>query len=418
MKNKIDTLRTYLPKVMACTAFIQLIMSLWYTLYIRPEGAGDEGHFISAMNKIMEEGWKSATCFGISVPYQLLVMPLNLVMPTYIALRVTNLLLLLTFGWYLYNKLHIKHGFTLSIIISYVATSSFYMFGTNDALFSLALCIFFTESYYMISQKSYTNPTWALIGLCLAIFTRELIIVFMPVIIPLLYMGWKNIAFTRKSILITGGIALFLITLNGYSLTYKNRLSYDNKIAPPGLSWTQLRYLTQLEVNAGRIAEGQNVSWEKLRNYLDTYGENSLPKTVIESIFFDVRLTINQYFQDLKSSILRLFRQLGLLLIIPFISILLIKDRIERLKQSYLIILLWLVLSIFCCIIISNIELRWLAAVVLTYLIVSLEYYKGVYTAQNVLPYFSKLVLWMQVVFLCLSLFGITTYSKLILYSK
>jgi hypothetical protein len=405
----------YLPKIMLASASIQLVMCLWYTLFLRKAGAGDESHFIAALEMIRTQGWESATRFGISIPYLLLALPLQLFIPSYLALRIVNLLLLFIFIWYVYNKIRIQHTFTLSILISYIATSSFYLFGTNDALLSITLGIFFTETYFLIRDRFFANPTWALVSLCVAFFTRELFLIYLPMVLLTLFIAWKHRALTRKSLYITGVFSLFMILLNGYALKHNQRLSYDNKIAPPGLSWTQLTYLSQLEANAGRRPEGQYVSWDELRTYLDTHGEGSLPNSIGESIFFDLRFTLSESVKNMKSSIISLIRQLGLLLIFPFLTFFMFTYKHDRIRQGYLIALLWGILCIFCLIIIATVELRWLAAIVLTYLTTSYDYTNESYVAEERRPLFSAFVLCMQLVFVFLSVFGVATYSKLIL---
>jgi hypothetical protein len=416
MKNTFTNLSKHLPKLMLVSATIQILMCLLYTIVLRKEGAGDESHFIAALNMIDSQGWANATRFGISIPYLILVMPLHFIMPSYLALRITNLILLvLFFGWYLFLKLQLRHTFTLSILISYIATTNFYLFGTNDALFTISLAIFFIETYYLISNKSYLNPVWALLGLCVAFFTRELFLVFLPAVILSLFIAWRHKAFTRKAIYIVSIVTIFFIMLNGYALKQNNRLSYDNKIAPNGLSWTQRNYLSQLEVNKGKLQEGKHVSWDELRAYLNTHGENSLPKSIGESIFFDLKFTLYESIKNLKSSVIGLFRQMGLLLIFPLVAFFLFTNFQDRNKQAYLIALLWGTLYIFCVIIIYNIELRWLGAVVLTYLVASSDYYQPSIVSEDRKPIFSMLLVWMQLIFVLLSLYGIAKYSKLIL---
>ena len=126
----------------------------------------------------------------------------------------------------------------------------------------------------------------------------------------------------------------------------------------------QRQYLAQLMVNEGSLPNNNHPSWEKTDAYLTENGENSLPKRTIDGIFFDINLTVKEFFKEIYSCMFYGFRQLGLILFIPLFF--LIKDvlKTKRLNVSLMIpICLLVMISVFSLIIISFMELRWLAPV-------------------------------------------------------
>jgi hypothetical protein len=117
-------------------------------------------------------------------------------------------------------------------------------------------------------------------------------------------------------------------------------------------------------VNEGSLPDQQHPSWEKTDAYLIANGENSLPENIIDGLFIDINLTVKEFFKELYSCIFYGFRQLGLILFIPLFF--LIKDiyKTKKLNISMMIpICLLVMICIFSLIIISFMELRWLAPV-------------------------------------------------------
>ena len=341
--------------------FFYFLISSFYFLQVLP--GGDETLFISDLEMIKSKGWFVAIEKNISIPYMILVYPIALFVKNYIALRIVSVLLLILLGIYFYKR---KSEFSIRLygyFLFLISTVGYFFFGTNDGLFFIGLIVFIHEVYLLQKNKNW-NGTLALVALIIAFFTRALVVVYAPVILICLYVifkekGLRTIKVTYPLIF----LSLFLV-LNIPSFLSKGGLSYDLKSPPSSINvtWGQRQYLAQLLVNKGELANYNHPSWEQTRIYLENNGEESLPKGVFEGLFFDIELTIKEFFKDLISSIFLGFRQLGIMLFIPVFF--LAKDIYKNRKISLSMLLpisLVLMIGIFSLIIISYVELRWLA---------------------------------------------------------
>ncbi|QYS86582.1 hypothetical protein JJC03_00385 [Flavobacterium oreochromis] len=113
-----------------------------------------------------------------------------------------------------------------------------------------------------------------------------------------------------------------MFLLNLPSIINNHKLSYDNKdVKEYKVNWVQRQYLAQLMVNQGLIPNQSHPTWEQTEEYVDKNGENSLPKTTLESIFFDFRLTLKEFIKDFLEVLFMSFRQIGPVLLVTFFSI-------------------------------------------------------------------------------------------------
>lgn len=93
-------------------------------------------------------------------------------------------------------------------------------------------------------------------------------------------------------------------------------------------------------------------------------GEKSLPKTLVEGMLFDVKLTVKEFFKDFIFCIKYGFRQLGLVFLFPFFMIVfLIYKKEFDISKFYFPFLFITIISIFSLIIISYVELRWMVPI-------------------------------------------------------
>ncbi len=352
-------LSSILKKALLIIIAIYAIMCIYYILGIRI-GDGDEIIFIKDIEFVKANGWIEAVKKNISIPHMLLVFPLTFVFENYIALRVLNVILLL--GLYVYFKIRNKETFLFFVYFTFfMATSKSFLMGTNDTVFHVALIIFFNE-VYKLSKSEIWYGSLAMCALIVAVFTRVVFIVYLPVIILGLYIiykqkGWRSVKSIYPTILI-----VVLLSINIPSLLENNNLSYDKKAPPENLnvSWAQRQYLAQLLVNDGKLQNYQHPSFQETQDYLWEHGNESLPRNNFQSIIFDYRLTTKEFFKDLWHILFYGFRQLGLMLFIPifFIFYKLYKKDFS-IKQLFVPISLMVMILVFALIIISYIELRW-----------------------------------------------------------
>jgi hypothetical protein len=301
-----------------------------------------------------------------------------------------------------------------AVLLSYISTVSFFLFGTNDTLFIICLAIFFIETYTYLSTGKMNFHTLAFLTIIISMFTRQMIVFYLPVIgLSIYYL--RHYKPSLKSLLLAIMTTIVLLFLNLPSIINEKRLSYDNKKAPEGLAWSQIGYLTTIESNAGLRKEGDHPNWNDVREYLNKYGENSLPRTYGESIFFNFKLTLQEFPEDFFVAIKGCIRQIGLFLFIPLLALFFEKSSYKK-NQVYAVTIFWTTLAIFSFVILAIVELRWMGALsIFTIVVASDTIRKTEFVIWN-----RKLTtLQLQTVvyssYVMLSLYGIITYSKLIL---
>lgn len=398
---KIDKITEKTGVAFKYIVIIYLFVGAYYFIYL-PMGGGDESLFISDLQLLKNAGWYEAVEKNISIPYMVLVYPLSLIMEDYMALRVLNIGLVLVLFVYFYYVSKIKSKILFFYILFFISTVGYFYFGTNDCLFFVSLIVFFNEVNNAANDKN-KNFNLALSVLIIAFFTRQLVLVYLPVIIMGLYILYKSGSrFNVKSIIPLGVFIMFLF-LNIPSIEKNGNLSFDKKSPPEGLgvTWSQRQYLAQLMVNNGELENGQHPSWEETKKYLDKNGKESLPDGILKGITYNYRLTIKEFFKDFAYLMVCSFRSLGFMLLftLGYWFERIKKNRTMELKQFVPFATLTMVL-IFSFIIISYVELRWLSAV----FVMTIVYYSELEQEGKILKYFILL----NNLILCLfSIYGI-----------
>ncbi len=314
---------------------------------------------------IKEHGWIAAIKNETSVLYLILAYPLSFIFQDFIALRIVNFGLILFFLFYLWGHDKRKNILLYSFLLFYINAAGFFYSGSNDTLFIFSLVLFLNEVYKASRKRDYRIDI-ALSGLILAIFTRELFLLFLPVIFLGFYILIKSKNISKKEFVIPSLLLFFVVLVNLPSIISNHKFSYEQKKPPESMNvtWSQRQYLAQLKVNDGTLNFHEHPSWKETQEYLKIHGINSLPKTWIEGLFHDISLTIKEFFKDLIYILIFHTRTLGLILLsILFYSFRnLIKkrhfDEADFVPFSALTMIL-----IFSIIIISYVELRWLAPV-------------------------------------------------------
>lgn len=350
----------------------------FYYFFIIAEGGGDEILFFNDLIFIKTYGWIAAIEKSISIPYMILVYPFSFFLKGYVALKVTNVFLLLLLLLYFFKIAKIKATPFYFYLFFFLATSKYFFAGTNDALFFTGIVIFMTEVFYFLENKKMNNQVLAFSGLIISFFTREMVLVYLPVVMLGLYFLYKNeFSLFNKKMIFPILLFFFFMGLNVPSLKLNNKLSYDDKTPSSEIkaSWSQRQYLAQLLVNKGELQNFSHPSWEQTQEYLKKNGLNSLPNGIVEGLTFDYSVTIKEFFKDFYYSMFFGLRQLGLILLFPFYFIIrnLKKQNILN-SEMYVPYSLILMLCVFSLIIISFIEPRWYIAVFISAIVFYNQY--------------------------------------------
>lgn len=338
------------------------LLTVYYSLSFHP-GKGDELLFLTDLNYINDFGWIEAIKKGISIPYMVLVYPFSFFLKDYIALRLVNVLLLGLLLYY-FKFRDVKPEFYL-LFFFFLTTGGRFFIGTNDSIFFLGLVVFFYEVYQLtLNKRWYSNL--AILGLLVAFFSRELIFVYIPLVLFSFYFIVKKGKVKVRDLKTSFLFGIVLMLLNLPSIKENKKLSYDVKSPPKSISanWVQRQYLAQLMVNKGELKDQSHPTWDQTVAYLKINGEKSLPKTLVEGMLFDVKLTVKEFFKDFIFCIKYGFRQLGLVFLFPFFMIVfLIYKKEFDISKFYFPFLFITIISIFSLIIISYVELRWMVPI-------------------------------------------------------
>ncbi len=338
------------------------LLTIYYSLSFHP-GKGDELLFLTDLRFINDFGWIEAIKKGISIPYMVLVYPFSFFLKDYIALRIVNILLLGILLYY-FKFRNVKLEFYL-LFFFFLTTGGRFFMGTNDSIFFLGLIVFFFEVYQLALNKKW-YPNLAFLGVLVAFFSRELILVYIPLIILSIYIVIKQGKFNYTNLKGSFLLLIVLLILNAPSLIENKKLSFDVKSPPKSITanWAQRQYLAQLMVNKGELKDQSHPTWEQTENYLKVNGENALPKTLVKGMLFDFELTIKEFFKDFIFCIKYGFRQLGLVFIFPFFMVFFLLYRRDfKLNKVYFPLMFISIISIFSLIIISYVELRWMVPI-------------------------------------------------------
>lgn len=352
-------LNKYLKHTLLFLVLVNLTITIFYCFNLKI-GGGDEVLFLEDLKLIQTKGWIYAIEKGISIPYMILSYLFSFFFSNLIFFRIINFILFLLLLLYFYKR---KVSFIFYFcFLFFVSTSKVFFSGTNDTIFFLGIIIFLCEVYFLNKTHKW-NSSLALCSLIIAFFTRQLFWVYFPTILLAFYVIYKNDALKSINYKIPLFLFLTLVLINIPSLLVKNSLSYDQKVPDSNVksNWTQRNYLSQLAINEGRIEHGHHVSWEETDSYLKKNGMNSLPKTTLQSAFFDLKLTIKEFFKKMVYASKDGFRQLGFIFFIPFILFLFIKK--VKIIDVFIPISAIMTLLILCFILILNIEIRWLIGV-------------------------------------------------------
>lgn len=404
MNNLFKKYSSLIEVVFKITALTYFFISFYYFFILSNAGGGDESLFVSDLIFIKANGWIAAIEKSISIPYMILVYPFSLFLKEYVALRVANVFLLALLMLYFFKTVKIGVSSFYFYLLFFLGTSGYFFKGTNDMLFFTGLAVFMIEVFCFIENKKMNNHALAFSGLIVAFFTREMFLVYLPVIILGFYFLYKEgFVFFNKKMIFPLLLFFFLMVVNIPSMQLNNKLSYDYKKPPTTLtaSWSQRQYLAQLLVNKSELQDFSHPSWGQTQEYLIANGPESLPDGIVEGLSFDYSLTIKEFFKDFYYSMFFGLRQLGFMLLFPFyFTIKNLKKKNVLNAKMYIPYSLVIMLCVFSLIIISFIEPRWYIAI----FIVAIVFYNHYKVQQKINAVF---VLANYFVLSCFSIYGI-----------
>lgn len=329
---------------------------------------GDEFIFISDLQFVRQHGFWAASAHPVSLPYMLFVYPLSCVLSPIVALRVLSICVI---AFLLYYVLKIRKLNTDVIIyfLFYFGTANFFFKGLNDVVFIAGMVVFFIETMLYLDDKKNCNLEFGLLGLAIAFFTRGIVLLYsVPILIGcylIFRSGWRP---NLKKFIPVFLFTALLLTLNIPGIQQNEKLSYENKVprSVKNANWIQLQYLAQLQVNQGAIPNYSYPTWAEVDEYLEVNGQESLPSTTLGSLAMDPELTIIEFFKDLADSIVFSTRLIGFMLFFCFFYFFrgyILRN--ESWDQLFIPGSLILILGIVSFLIISFIEPRWYASILL-----------------------------------------------------
>lgn len=395
-------------KILKTIVLIYALLGISYWMFFLAPGDGDEGLMALYLDESRIKGFYWLIQAGnFSIPFSLLVFPLSLLFPSYLALRISSLMGTFFLFFYLNRVLNFKSTNFKTHLLFYLSSGSF-LLGTNDNLLFCLLTVFFTEVFLVLVKNQKRIPLYALVSVITALFTRQMAVIYLPVILAGLILVYfrKKIYWKEYQAIIVS--SLFWFGLNLPSIQANGFISFDNKDTDSqlGMTWVQRQYLSQLSANAGKIPQFSHVTWEETYKYVQENGQESLPRTTLEALVFDPILTFQEFIMDFGYMIYSGFRQCGLAVFFPILGIWLFfksgNKGIGYLSMSQLFLMLAI-----SFIIISYIEIRWLAPLFIMGLIGLQESIRSK-LAPVQLDFINQLILF------ALSLYGSFRYIRII----
>lgn len=337
--------------------------------------AGDESKYLSDLLKANQFGLGKAISDGASITYVLISFYVNKIIhaPLY-SLKITSIIsgILMFLSLYFFISKYLKLTGLLKqhlifwLIYLFVIQTTFFS-GVNDILLDLFGTLFFITFFIRFKNQTLKILLTGLL-LALALVTRKMaltyIFIFFVVFIVLSLITRKHRIFNFKNGVITlSSLFFFFLLFNLYPLIKNSTLSFDDKSLKGNVNWAQWDYHNALLIDQGLQGRFTHVSIAETRKYLKKNGEDSLPSSFLEMIYFNPLLTFKEFFVDLAIGIKYILRQTGLLFI-PFSIFLLHRIRkIFDLRSSnytdfiYLFSACYLLFISF--IVIANVQSRW-----------------------------------------------------------
>lgn len=330
---------TWITRVAIGLSFLatgRIFYFFWQTYFLSNTLVGDEGVFYASFQLLLNEGWYAATAAGSSPFYNLLgyILYFFLQDANY-ALKAVGLLswllTLIVWGRFAWKKLGLQ-GLALWQVVGLLAMAGIrrnhYFKIVNDGLFVLLLSLLFFSLLAWYEErtnlsKSQKNAFLAGLWLALAISTREVILLYLPGTILwislIIYKSkprWQSIFGFLLALVVTIGLIHFP------ALNERGVLSIEQKQPEDAaVHWSQRLYLT--------VYEGRDypATEEETLIYLQENGEDSLPRGYLISIFFNPRLTIENFFFSLSLVPKPFLRTIGIFFPLFFFGVFVLRKK-------------------------------------------------------------------------------------------
>lgn len=317
--------------LVAVAGGIRVFVNYWNRFLIPKELGGDETLFLNSFQSTLSNGWYESTAAGSASFFNLTGLLFDpLFSDSIYTLRFVGVLsLVLTivlWSYFAWRTLQIK-GIMLVQLIAFLILvgpmRNHYFRIYTDGLFVLFLSlaiIYLTITFLRLSKGQKFIWTALLAGLFLGISTaiRELVILYIPglLLVFLLLILWQR----KKAIpvIVYFGIGLFVavLALHYPAIVENGTLSIQSK-QPVGIdaTWGQRLYLA--------VATNQSPSpdWPVVLDYLSKNGEDSLPKSYLDTILFNPSLTFKNFLYSLSLTPNPFLRTLGLFFILFFVPL-------------------------------------------------------------------------------------------------
>jgi len=385
-------------------------------VFLKPFPKGDEASFLSVFKIYIGDGFYRANVVGNSTPFNSLAyLFYKITANELISLRLTSLffgIATLIVVWFFYKKYFaIPFNYRLMAFITAANTliiMSWIFVGIDDVILAFFTVLFFMVLFKLKEGQKQNNYLYLFIGVILALMlsTREMSILFFPsVIIVLLSLGYLKKCSLKTTLknsgLIISSFIIILVAINLPSLLENKTLSFHQKpLNSTVVNWSQLQYLSAIGEEQGTLPFGKHFSVEQVAKYLKENGQNSLPKTLKESIFFDFNRTIREFFKDLVYEIKPFARLLGWCFILNLMLFIwyLIKRKfiLKNILNQQIFLFSIIYISIICFIIISYVETRWFSNVLVLLPIVFVERIYKFKTTYNLSDNFDFFVINLQ----------------------
>jgi len=325
--------------LVAVAGGVRVFVNYWNKFLLPKELGGDETLFLLSFQSTLSNGWYESTAAGSASFFNLVGLVFDpLFADSIYTLRFVGVLSLvltiLVWTYFAWRTLRINGVMLVQLLAFLILIGpmrNHYFRIYTDGLFVLVLSlaiIFLTITFLRLrDEKSILWPA-LLAGLFLGVSTaiRELVILYIPglFVVFVLLIYWQR----KKAVPVIAYFAIALIVavlaLHFPALIENGTLSIQSK-QPVGIdaTWGQRLYLA--------VATNQSPSpdWPVVLEYLEKNGDDSLPKSYLETILFNPSLTFNNFLYSLSLTPKPFLRTLGLFFIIFFVPFLQVKKLLE-----------------------------------------------------------------------------------------
>lgn len=290
-------------------------------------------------------------------------------------LNLLSQIFLLVYGFKMLKKyakeLNLKYKIIVFAfyLLSILELNSFnYTFNdTFQAVFFLLVFNIIFKAYFEKRKITNNEILWVSFLSALCTLIRPTSLIFIVVVSSIIF--FYNLLFAFGSKVLVSNLTIYLITtifitiiFHSLSLTKEGKLGFYDKNFNTEVNWTQRNFLALTLMNQGEIPISKNsifreVKFERVKDFIDINGENSLPKNSKEFIEKDFVLYLKLISYNVFYSCMKFFRYYGFLFFMPFLYLFNFKKiTAPNLFFPLVILSLVITLSASCF---TLIEFRW-----------------------------------------------------------